>query len=1071
MALPKITETQMNENGVIAAPDILTGNPQENKALFDRMVRQLVAPAYNACAEAVDTINAAQKDWTGKEMTRQEQEKTRQEQEAARQTAEGTRAEAERTRETNEQGRTDAEQLRTEAENGREQAEALRYDAEEIRASAERERAYSEESRKTAENNRIDGEKVRQNSEAGRIGAENERITSEEKRRTAESTREGDEEKRRTAETQRATAESERTAAEEMRESKERSREKWEDGRQTAEDARAKAEQARQSAESNRAFSEEKRAAAESARTDAERERETAERNRAEAENNRETAERVRDGEETKRETAERTRERQESDRNTAMLEMQSAEENRQQAEQTRAAAESARSTAEEERAANEQTRMTAESQRQQNENARAVFEVYDATKAYVPGNKVALNGSSYVNTNSCKGIAPPNKAYWLLIAQRGADGKGSGDMMEHTYDPTGKKEDIFSYADRKAGDVRTVLDGHTGDSTIHVTAADKQRWDGKETGGTVAEHNTSSSAHADIRTAIGKKQDAIDDLATIRAGAKKGATAVQQSAVGKPSGVASLGTDGKVPGGQLPEMEVDAFTKAETLKDTTAALYGLGSDAVPDELFSVLSNSALRSSESVIDKRMFIDWGMLDTPGNFTSIYPIRKIGGKIYAEGTNSNAKYLLAFDGDKWETVIQTGSSGSDSIVNIIAIGNDLFYTAGTYLYRISNGTITEIYDIGSTANRFTDQAIIEVNGKLLFSSYDDDSRTATIVFYDLASGDSTTATKYRSQGIPKGTSACYKGGKYYFCTSNWQMEENRWDLTWSNGTSGSLNTIDLSMQNFPTNTYTDGALLEIGSDYYTMVRGSGSIVDFSGISGFAKLSNDFTTATYISDEFSSKFLTSMSSIVFENQFFEYENAYYAILRNKAIVKNKAKDLVSWEKVGELPFPSTDAEYRDFITNIGNCIYSADWYESGWYKSSTEYITKTFLTNLFGEHITIPDSQILGGVQIETGSYVGTGTYGQANPNSLTFGFEPKLVFISGDHKPAYAGGLFICFDLTDDYAVTNGYGYKYFGSADPHNYAKKVGNTLSWYYRDSYSDQLNNPNYTYNYLAIG
>ena len=36
-------------------------------------------------------------------------------------------------------------------------------------------------------------------------------------------------------------------------------------------------------------------------------------------------------------------------------------------------------------------------------------------------------------------------------------------------------------------------------------------------------------------------------------------------------------------------------------------------------------------------------------------------------------------------------------------------------------------------------------------------------------------------------------------------------------------------------------------------------------------------------------------------------------------------------------------------------------------------------------------------LPGVQIETGSYVGTGTHGASNPNSLTFGFVPKLVFI--------------------------------------------------------------------------
>ena len=34
---------------------------------------------------------------------------------------------------------------------------------------------------------------------------------------------------------------------------------------------------------------------------------------------------------------------------------------------------------------------------------------------------------------------------------------------------------------------------------------------------------------------------------------------------------------------------------------------------------------------------------------------------------------------------------------------------------------------------------------------------------------------------------------------------------------------------------------------------------------------------------------------------------------------------------------------------------------------------------------------------GVKIQTGTYEGTGTYGQSNPNSLTFGFEPKLLIV--------------------------------------------------------------------------
>ena len=38
--------------------------------------------------------------------------------------------------------------------------------------------------------------------------------------------------------------------------------------------------------------------------------------------------------------------------------------------------------------------------------------------------------------------------------------------------------------------------------------------------------------------------------------------------------------------------------------------------------------------------------------------------------------------------------------------------------------------------------------------------------------------------------------------------------------------------------------------------------------------------------------------------------------------------------------------------------------------------------------------------GFAKIQTGSYVGTGTYGASNPCSLTFDFVPKLILITQD-----------------------------------------------------------------------
>lgn len=154
MALEKITEAKMNANGVVAAPDILNGTAAENKAIFDRMVRNLVAPAYNACVDVVNELtdtNAGIK-----------------ENEAQRETAEQSRAEAEARRETAEQERKTAEQDRADAESARQAAEKTRAAAEEDRKAAETERANAEANRTTAE-------QTREAAEANRAAAETER--------------------------------------------------------------------------------------------------------------------------------------------------------------------------------------------------------------------------------------------------------------------------------------------------------------------------------------------------------------------------------------------------------------------------------------------------------------------------------------------------------------------------------------------------------------------------------------------------------------------------------------------------------------------------------------------------------------------------------------------------------------------------------------------------------------------------------------------------------------------------------------------------------------------------------
>lgn len=113
-----------------------------------------------------------------------------------------------------------------------------------------------------------------------------------------------------------------------------------------------------------------------------------------------------------------------------------------------------------------------------------------------------------------------------------------------------------------------------------------------------------------------------------------------------------------------------------------------------------------------------------------------------------------------------------------------------------------------------------------------------------------------------------------------------------------------------------------------------------------------------------------------------------------------------------------------------------------------------------------------------RVQVVSYVGTGTYGSSNPNSLTFDFVPKVVmFLRGYKKGSTQFGHLTASHSDDNKVVTpeslattytrfNGFGDS-FGS-----YAKKSedGKTIFWY-NEQASTQGNNTGYTYYFLAIG
>ena len=97
----------------------------------------------------------------------------------------------------------------------------------------------------------------------------------------------------------------------------------------------------------------------------------------------------------------------------------------------------------------------------------------------------------------------------------------------------------------------------------------------------------------------------------------------------------------------------------------------------------------------------------------------------------------------------------------------------------------------------------------------------------------------------------------------------------------------------------------------------------------------------------------------------------------------------------------------------------------------------------------------------VKIGNGSYVGTGKYGQENPNSLTFSFFPRFLMIAGYQGSDTLMGFTAVGGLTLFRVGTQGF------STIPITLS---GNTVTWYSSGMYL-QMNASGTTYQYFAIG
>lgn len=95
-----------------------------------------------------------------------------------------------------------------------------------------------------------------------------------------------------------------------------------------------------------------------------------------------------------------------------------------------------------------------------------------------------------------------------------------------------------------------------------------------------------------------------------------------------------------------------------------------------------------------------------------------------------------------------------------------------------------------------------------------------------------------------------------------------------------------------------------------------------------------------------------------------------------------------------------------------------------------------------------------------RVQVVSYVGTGTYGSSNPNSLTFDFVPKMLFVVGPYTSDWPYFMF----------ATEKVSYAHYSSRSHRLTFTLWNKTVKWYY-DNADGQLNLSGRNYDAVAIG
>lgn len=450
---------------------------------------------------------------------------------------------------------------------------------------------------------------------------------------------------------------------------------------------------------------------------------------------------------------------------------------------------------------------------------------------------------------------------------------------------------------------------------------------------------------------------------------------------------------------------DVGAYTKDEVLSDDTRGLYDISSTTTPDDVLGILAGSILVESRNI------------ELPSSY-AWNSVAYGGGKFVAVAGNSNAA-AYSTDGFSWTETTLPSSLNWRSV----AYGNGRFVA-------IANNSRSIVYSSDGISWTLEQNALPA------------DS------FYSIAYGDGKfVSVRYNSRDAAYSTDGL-----------SWTETDMPSSKYWTSVAYGNGRFVAVSTVSSNTAAYSDD-----GVSWNTSVIPAGSWVSVAYGNGKFVAIESGGDIDYCTDGTDWAPASTVSGGLW--RCITYGDGKFVALDNRTSAAYSS-DGIDWETTvranGDLRAVVYGNGKFAAVPNGIAVFYSTDGIT---WKGAAD-----ILTNVQGSDVTGVIAGALGIsalAKIETGSYVGTGTYGEDNPNQLTFSFEPKMWGIlcesyrSASNNQAYFTeiSIAVAWGVSGTPSDSREIQYSY------------SGNTVSWYSGENAGYQKNQNNHTYYYFALG